>query len=179
MEPHAKFRVIEANGIDDEIENIEAFLEKARVQRSDRIESWVWGEMTHFPCSPGEWLFNAPVRGWRSCLLCQLWLGGCLWSLAASLRLHLLPAALLLGQAKCKAKSLCLHSPSLSLFFRSSRMARLSFAPRLRTGNSLSSQTGPFPPVQLPLSALFQPVGGPAYTGWPYWLAVGTEQQAA
>lgn len=31
MEPHAKFRVIEANGVDDEIEKTETFLKKARV----------------------------------------------------------------------------------------------------------------------------------------------------
>lgn len=52
MEQRAKFRIIEASGVTDEIEETETFLEKARVCRSDSAESRVWVEMTSPPPVP-------------------------------------------------------------------------------------------------------------------------------
>lgn len=52
MGQHAKFRITEASGVNDEIEKTETFLEKARVCRSDSAESRLWVETTSPPQSP-------------------------------------------------------------------------------------------------------------------------------
>ena len=77
MEQHAKLRIIEASGVNDEIETTETFLEKARVCSSDSSESRVWVEMTRPPPVPlqeglGEWLLYALLSCCKSRLLDQL-----------------------------------------------------------------------------------------------------------